>query len=317
MMSDILNLDGVEIRKNESKRVNLKVTKLPSGHDIEIVAHIHRATESGPCILLLGGVHGDEVNGVEIVRRLVSDQYFKGLQRGTIIAIPVLNVFGFINFSREVRDGKDVNRSFPGSFSGSLASRIAKTVMAKLMPIVDVILDFHTGGAARYNYPQVRYTTGDQLSLEYARIFGAPFTIEKDPIAKSLRKYAFRDKKACLVFEGGQSLQLDELSINCAIEGSLRVLYYLDMISGNSKKGPTRVFRKSTWVRASVSGLFLSRKNSGSDIQKNDIIGEINEPYGLKKTLIKAHRSGTLICHNNAPVVTQGDALFNIAYNEI
>ncbi len=313
-MSDWIELEGERIKLGEKKRLSLKVSRLPSGHEIEVFAHIIRGNEPGPCILLLAGVHGDEINGVEILRRAVAEGHLEGLKKGTIIAIPIVNVYGFINFSRDMQDGKDVNRSFPGNFKGSMAARVARTITKKVMPLVDIVLDFHTGGASRYNYPQIRYTTNDESSLELAKVFGCPYTIIKDPINRSLRQFAFKENKPCLVFEGGESKRFDLLSIQEALKGMKRVLVHLDMIDGELVEKDCLIFSKSSWIRAHVSGIFLWKKESGDLVQMNEVIGEINEPYGLKKSEVKANRDGFIIGHNNGPIVMQGEALFHIAY---
>lgn len=314
MTKEELVIEGNTIHPGEHKSQVFRIARLPSGHEIEIYAHIFRGKEPGPCILMLGGVHGDEVNGVEIVRRMITSTLFQDLNKGSIIAIPLLNVYGFINFSRELMDGKDVNRSFPGNFKGSLASRIARTITKKIMPEVDLLIDFHTGGSNRYNYPQIRYSSNDVQSLTFARIFGAPCTLVKDPISRSLRQFCFKEEISCLVYEGGQSLQLDEYSISEAIHGVERILLSLAMIDGECKQKNCFYFEKASWIRAHISGIFKCLKKSGQMTEMNELIGELYDPYGLKKTEVRANRDGFILAHNNCPVVHQGDALFNIGY---
>lgn len=314
MSKEELIIDGNSIHPGEHKSQIFRIARLPSGHDIEIYAHIFRGEAPGPCVLLLGGVHGDEVNGVEIVRRMVTSRRFKELNCGSIIAIPLLNVYGFINFSRDMMDGKDVNRSFPGNFKGSLASRIARTVTKKIIPEVDLLIDFHTGGASRYNYPQIRHSTNDEQSLALAKIFGAPCTLVKDPISHSLRQFCYKEEISCLVYEGGQSLQMDEYSISEAINGVERILLSFAMIDGETKQKNCLYFDKSSWIRAQVSGIFKCLKKSGQQTEMNELIGELYDPYGLKKNEVLANRDGFILGHNNSPVVHQGDALFNIGY---
>lgn len=314
MSKEELTIEGNTIHPGEHKSQVIRIARLPSGHDMEIYAHIFRGQLPGPCILLLGGLHGDEVNGVEIVRRMVTSTMFKGLNCGSIIAIPLLNVYGFINFSRDLSDGKDVNRSFPGNFKGSLASRIARTITKKIMPEVDLLIDFHTGGSSRYNYPQIRHSSNDEQSLALAKIFGAPCTLVKDPISRSLRQFCFKEEIACLVYEGGQSLHLDEYSIMEAISGVERIMLSFAMIDGETKQKSCFYFEKASWVRAQVSGIFKCLKKSGQLTEMNELIGELYDPYGLKKTEVRANRDGFILAHNNSPVVHQGDALFNIGY---
>ena len=203
-------INNIEIKPGKNKTVELKISKLASGTSISIQAHIFRSKNEGPTIMIAGGVHGDEINGVEIVRRAVDSGIFHTLNCGTIIALPLVNIYGFINFSRELPDGKDVNRSFPGSKNGSLASRVAHVITHQILPHIDLGLDFHTGGSSIYNYPQVRAFRDDLKSLELAKIFNAPLTIESGLVPKSLRKEAHKKNIPMLVYEGGESLRLDD-----------------------------------------------------------------------------------------------------------
>jgi predicted deacylase len=314
MSEDKFKIDGTFFKPGEDRSHTFRIARLPSGHEIDLYIHIFRSTEPGPCILLLGGVHGDEVNGIEIVRRMSTSGVFKELNKGSVITIPLLNAYGFINYSRELMDGKDVNRSFPGNFKGSLASRIARTITKKVMPHVDMLIDFHTGGNYRYNYPQVRYTTNDHGSERLAKVFGAPYSIIKDPINRSLRQFCFKEEIPCIVYEGGQSLLIDEFSVQEAIQGVQRVLMSHEMIDGQCLEKDCLIFEKASWIRAQESGLFIWKKQSGDLVEMNDIIGELHDPYGLKKSDVRANRSGFIIGHQNGPVVHQGDALFNIGY---
>ena len=185
-----LHLNGLTIQPGERVLTRLVISKLPSGTVIDVPVHVLRATEPGPTLLLMGGMHGDEVNGIETIRRMVRRELLQPL-RGTIIAIPILNIYGFLNFSREVPDGKDVNRSFPGFPRGSLAGRVAHRFMREIMPLIDYGIDFHTGGAARANFPQVRAVLGlDAETDALAAAFAAPFTLHAALRAGSLREAA-------------------------------------------------------------------------------------------------------------------------------
>ncbi|PHN02968.1 succinylglutamate desuccinylase/aspartoacylase family protein [Flavilitoribacter nigricans] len=310
-----MNINGIDIAPGEQNSIKISVGQLPSGTRISIHAHIYRSAEPGPTMLVLGGVHGDEINGVEIIRRAVDDGLFEQLTKGNVIAIPLLNIYGFINFSRDVPDGKDVNRSFPGSTSGSLASRVARTITKKILPLVDFGIDFHTGGRSLYNYPQVRFTRNHAESEQLAMDFGAPFALGMGTIAKSLRRTALDLEKPIIVFEGGESLRYDSMAIQKGLSGLHRVLARREMIKSEAKAANTEVFKKTTWIRAEKAGMFLWIKCSGNKVEKGDVIGQINGPYGKSNTIwVKAKESGIIIGHNNAPVVSQGDALFHIAY---
>jgi predicted deacylase len=308
-----MNINGTEIQAGEQQAVKLSVGRLPSGNVIRIQAHVYRALQEGPCLLVLAGVHGDEINGVEIVRRAITQSYFNDLQKGTVIAIPILNIYGFINFSRDVPDGKDVNRSFPGSFSGSLASRVARTLTKKVLPSADYVLDFHTGGRSLYNYPQVRYTKSHEGSVQLAHLFSPPLLVAKPTIAKSLRKVATDQNKPTLVYEGGESLRYDGFAIKKGLEGLQRVLAGLDMIkTPSAEKSEPFIVQKTSWVRAPRAGMFLWHKSSGKQVKKGEILGQINDPQGEGSVKIAASYDGIIIGHNNAAIVSQGDALFQL-----
>lgn len=308
-----LIINEQHIRPGEQEVIKLNIGRLSSGTRIFIYLHVYRGEEPGPVMLAMGGLHGDEVNGVEIIKRAIKGQVFDKVKAGAVVAVPVLNIFGFINFSREVPDGKDVNRSFPGSMRGSLASRVAKTLSQKVLPHVDFGIDFHTGGSSRYNYPQIRYTRKDKAAEELASLFGAPFTLEKGVIRGSLRKHAKSRDIPIIVYEGGEALRFDGLSIEHGLLGMQRVMEHQGMIEGETPiMHQVRVFRKSIWIRAADSGLFVWFKNSGSKVVKGEPLGEVSDPFGNRRYIVKATREGFIIGHNNAPVIHQGDALFHI-----
>lgn len=309
-------IDNSIVEPGESTLVRLNVGRLPSGTKITIDAHVFRGPEDGPTALIMGGVHGDEINGIEIIRRCLEEEVFDGLMKGTIIAIPILNIFGFINFSRFVPDGKDVNRSFPGSLKGSLASRVARTLTKKVLPMVDFIIDLHTGGASRFNYPQMRYAKRDPIAFELGRQFGAPFLIQKPFISKSLRKVAFEMKIPTIVYEAGESIRFDGYAIEVGIRGIKRILSNAAMISSSKDPVTDKILHvsKTSWIRASYSGLFIWIKASGQIITKEEPLGFIKDPQGLRSITILSNRNGYIIGHSNASVVNQGDALFHIAY---
>ena len=313
---DDITINKETIKPGESTIVNLNIGRLPSGTKISISAHVFNGEKPGPTVLLLGGVHGDEINGIETIRSMLYGDKFESIQAGSIIAIPIVNIYGFINFSRAVPDGKDVNRSFPGTLNGSLASRVARAITMKIIPQVNYIIDLHTGGSSRFNHPQVRYTAMDAPSFELAKIFGAPFIIKKPIITKSLRKIAKEKKIPIIIYEAGESLRFDGTAIQIGTEGIMRVLNHLGLTNYKCRAVEKMVhFTKTSWVRASQSGLFMWNKKSGQRIVKDEIIGVINDPQGLRSTSVLANKNGYIIGHNNASVVNQGDALFHISYD--
>ncbi len=314
----MMEINGNEIRPGENKKIKIRVGKLPSGTHINIFANVYRAKKKGKTILILGGIHGDEINGVEIIRRSIEQEYYEDLISGTVIVIPLLNVYGFINFSREVPDGKDVNRSFPGVNTGSLASRVARKLTKFILPHVDFGIDFHTGGDSRYNYPQIRYSKGVSESKALAEVFNAPFMIEKPMIKKSLRKAAHDMGIPIIVFEGGESKRLDNFAIEKGLAGIKNILLHFDMIEPEKTKDTKSSIKinKTSWIRARESGLFRSLKESGYQVDNKELIGMIKDIMGEQSKNIHSNRNAYILGHNNAPVVNMGDALFNLGWYE-
>ncbi|MCB9198162.1 MAG: succinylglutamate desuccinylase/aspartoacylase family protein [Flavobacteriales bacterium] len=314
-MSKPLNLNGIDILPGQNTTVKIKVGSLPSGTNINLFAHVFRSKNPGPTMLVLGGVHGDEVNGVEIVRRAVKVGYFKHLKMGSVIAVPLLNIYGFINFSRDLPDGKDINRSFPGTARGSLASNVAYVLTKHFLPVVDFGIDFHTGGKSIYNYPQVRVSYNDLGSYELAELFGAPFIVKSALINKSLRKECNKRGIPMLVYEAGESLRLDSFAIQEGLNGIQRVMSSMGMIKKQELiTNQSIVLEDNDWLRANQAGVFISYKKSGDFVKKGELLGHLTDPYGMKESKIISHTEGYVFGHNNMPVVHKGDALFHIGF---
>lgn len=317
-MGKDIEIDGEVFKAGKNGVVRLTVGRLPSDTKITIDAHVFRSKVEGPSVLILAGVHGDEINGIEIVRRFLNGNTIDSLQAGSIIVIPLLNVFGFINFNRYVPDGKDVNRSFPGTMNGSLASRIARTVTKYILPNVDYIFDFHTGGDSRFNYPQIRASKLDSQALELALAFDAPMIIQGGTIPKSLRRTAKDFGIPTIVYEGGESVRLNTLAIERGFQGLINCLAYLGLLPRKMKKVVKKekkvLIKKTSWLRAGYSGIFIWTHKSGMEVKKGDKLGTINDPNGQKSISVISHKTGFIIGHNNASVVNHGDALFHIGY---
>ncbi|MDQ3290927.1 MAG: succinylglutamate desuccinylase/aspartoacylase family protein [Bacteroidota bacterium] len=312
-----ITINGTTILPGQNVQTRLLVSRLPSGTVIDIRVYVYRALEDGPVLLLMAGMHGDEVNGIETIRRMIRRKMLYP-KRGTVIAIPILNIYGFLNFSREVPDGKDVNRSFPGSKSGSLASRVANRFTQEILPYIDYGIDFHTGGASKSNYPQIRclmeYPENERLS----RAFGAPFIINSGMRPKSLRKEAFEQGKYIIVYESGESLRLDERGIKQAIQGTTQVLQELEMQEADPKASPEKsvLCVKSKWIRAKVSGIFRCRIKVGQYIENGEVYGSLADPYGNTALKLTSPYTGYIIGLNNMTVVNQGDALLHVGFPE-
>jgi predicted deacylase len=308
-------IGGERVAPGENKLLKISIDRLPTGTLIDIPVYVFNSKNPGPTLLIQAGLHGDEINGIEIVRRMLADKLF-AIDKGAIVAVPILNIFGFIHFSRDVPDGKDVNRSFPGTQKGSMASRIAYHYLNEIMHQIDIAIDLHTGGSQRHNFPQIRYTHEDNISAELASVFNAPFTFSSKLIKGSFRNAAYLMKKPTIVFEAGESMRFDDFSIAAGIEGILRILRYFDMVKnsnedyGGLKK--TIYLDKRRWLRAPTAGMFIPKVLNGTQMQKGVILGLVSDIYGKKTKLIKAPDDGYIICINHQAVVNQGDALFHV-----
>ncbi len=311
-MSKIITIRDTEIKLGESTSLEIEVARLPSGTPITLPVHIIRSKTDGPTVLLSGGMHGDEVNGIEIVRRYLNRDLSEKLLCGSIIAMPIINVYGFINFARYVPDGKDVNRSFPGKEDGSLASMVAHVLTTEILPQIDFGMDFHTGGSSRTNFPQMRYENGDELAKEISDAFAAPFTLNSKVIEGSFRETAKNLGKTVVVFEGGETLRIDPKTVEEGLKGIARVLHHFGMMEKTFPKKKTRFFNDSHWIRAEVSGLFRHKKESGNKVKVGQTLGYISSPTNDYSVKVKCPYDGYIIGHNNFPLIHKGDALFHI-----
>ncbi|NAY91569.1 succinylglutamate desuccinylase [Muricauda sp. JGD-17] len=308
----MISLNGETIEPGQRKLVRIKIARLPTGTLIDIPIHVFNGEKPGPTVLVQAGLHGDEINGVETLRRMLHKDSFN-ITHGAVIVVPVLNVFGFIHFSRDVPDGKDVNRSFPGRKTGSLASRIAHAYTTNVLPSVDFGIDLHTGGGQRHNYPQVRYTEDDPRSRELAKFFGAPFYFPSRLIKGSFRKTTFKMGIPSIVYEGGESMRFDEEAIDHGIQGIQNVFTALGMLPDDPlKKNNSIVLTNSRWIRAPKAGMFVPQVKNGQQVGKGNVLGLVTDPYTKKDKKVKAPFEGFIFCINHQAVVNQGDALFHL-----
>lgn len=310
-MSDI-KINGTRIAPGENKIISLNTYELPTKTKIEIPIHVFRSKKPGPTILLSAGMHGDEINGIEVVRKIITRKETQNLLRGTVIAIPVMNTVSFLFRSRDLPDGRDMNRCFPGTKNGSIGSRIAYDLMKEIIPLIDIGIDFHTGGAKINNYPQLRCVFDFAESFKIAKIFAPPLIINSVYRDGTMRKEASKKGKPILVFEGGESLRFDYKSINEGINGCLRLLKHYKMMDVESPTNHFVMLNKSVWVRAKLSGLFHAAKSNGAYVNKDEVLGAICNPYGQIEGRILSPIDGYIIGINNQPVVNQGDALMHI-----
>lgn len=316
-MSKPIVILGQAIEPGKRTQINMDIARLHTNTKLEVPIIIERAKKDGPCLLLLAGIHGDEVNGIEIVRQIIT----KGINKpeiGMVICVPVLNVFGFLNQTREFPDGRDLNRVFPGSKKGSLAGRYAYYFMDQIMPHVDYAIDYHTGGAGRFNYTQTRVDPSDQEGIGLANVFGARFVMHAPQREKSFRASTVKLGKKVILFEGGKSLYLDKNVTNIGVQGAMRVMNHLKMrdfskeLSSLPMEVSALVIKETKWVRAKYSGMYRSFIAAGSKVKKGEVLGSITDPYGSFERNILAPYDGYIICSNHSPVVNQGDAIIHL-----
>ena len=306
---------GTEIIPGKGYELNLDVARLHTRTPILVPVFVERSKIDGPTVLLMAGLHGDEINGIEIIRRLIRKGFNKP-NIGTIICLPVFNIFGFLNLKRELPDGRDLNRSFPGSESGSLASQFAYHFMKEITPHVDYVIDFHTGSAQRNNISQIRCVFKDAESIELAKIFNPPFILNSSYIPKTIRESLSKKGKKMSLFEGGKANSIEESIVEEGINGVKRFIQHLGMRTFKidiSKDREPIFLSESKWMRAPNSGMFQATIKNGSKVSKGEIIGIVTDPYGHFERKIKATSDGYIICSNESPVVYKGDAIFHVA----
>lgn len=305
---------GHEILPGKGAELNLDVAKLHTSTPIQVPVIVHRAKNDGPTLLLMAGMHGDEINGMEIIRRVIRKGWNKP-NAGTVICIPVFNIFGFLNVSRELPDGRDLNRSFPGSNTGSLASQFAYHFMKEIAPVVDYVIDFHTGASQRNNFSQIRCVFSDEQSLRLAQVFNPPFIIHSSYISKSIRESMNKSGKKILLFEGGKTNSIEEKVVNEGLDGIKRMLEHLQMRSfkfDNSLNREPIYIKNSRWVRASHAGMFCLLVENGAQVTVGTVLGIITDPFGKIERKVKSPINGFVFCVNETPVVNKGDALFHV-----
>ena len=312
---DILEILGEKVALGESATVTFEVAKLHTRNTLDVPIIIERSKKPGPTVLMTAGIHGDEINGVEIVRQIIAKGINKP-KKGTIICVPVINVFGFLNMDRLFPDGRDLNRVFPGGSKGSLASRVAHFVMKEIVPHADFIIDFHTGGADRFNAAQIRITKDNPVLSELAHVFGAPFIYYSKNLNKSFRNSCYKLGVPMLLFEGGKSFNIHSNITNTGVNGAKRILNHLDMLNSKFKaskpKTKATIISDSKWLRAKYSGMFKATVAINTYVGKNEVLGNITDPYGSFNHFVKAPNAGYIFNVNESPIIYQGDAIFHI-----
>jgi len=311
-----IEIGEYKVRPGERRLLDLRVADLYTHAQLTMPVHVIRGRRPGPTVFLTGAVHGDEINGVEIIRRLLALKTLRGL-RGTLLAVPVVNVHGFIHHSRYLPDRRDLNRNFPGQARGSVTSRLASLVSHEIIDRADYGIDLHTGAIHRSNLPQIRGDTDNPEVLRLAQAFGAPVILHSRLRDGSMREYAAEQDIPVLVYEAGEALRFDEVSIRAGLRGIRRVLSELGMLRRPSGTGgravETVISRHSTWVRAPISGMVRLRVYSGASVRKGQRLASVSDPFGEVGEDLLAPCSGVVIGHCTLPLAHEGEALVHIA----
>lgn len=302
------------VNPGEEKYLELPLPGLYTHTKVYMPVHIKCSKSAGPVLFICAAVHGDEINGVEIIRRIINSPSIKRM-KGTLIAVPVVNVYGFINKSRYLPDRRDLNRSFPGSVKGSMASKLAHFFLENISSQCDYGIDLHTAAISRDNFPQIRaFLDNDEIN-DLAQAFGAPVVLHSDLREGSLREAASRHDSKVLVYEAGEALRFDEVSIRGGVNGIINVMRNIGMLAKSRKKARIEpaISRSSKWVRAPQSGILRSTNPMGQRINKGDILGFVSDPFGETEVEVIAPVSGMVIGKTTLPLVHEGEAIYHIA----
>jgi predicted deacylase len=307
---------GIEVRPGTRQTIEVQVAKLYTHTPLHISVEIVHGRRDGPVLMVCGAIHGDEINGVEIVRRVLTNTALRNL-RGTLVAVPIVNIFGFVQRTRYLPDRRDLNRCFPGSESGSLGGRIAYLLRTQVMEHVTHIIDLHTGAIHRFNLPQIRAELKSPETARMAEAFAAPIIINAGLREGSLRAYADSQNIPVITYEGGEALRFDEVVIASGVKGVMRVMRELKMTPAKKSVKPLRkrseVAASSQWVRADIDGIMRPVAKLGQKIRKGQKLAMVADPFGASETAIISPCSGIVICVNNLPLVNEGEAIYHIA----
>ncbi|MCB9228554.1 MAG: succinylglutamate desuccinylase/aspartoacylase family protein [Deltaproteobacteria bacterium] len=312
---EIFEIGDQKIRRGRTHYFELTIGRLYDYTALSLPVCVIRGKKPGPVFFLSGAIHGDEVIGVEIIRRLLHSKNLR-IARGTLICIPIVNVFGFNNKSRYLPDRRDLNRSFPGSDKGSLSARLAHLFLNQVILRSHFGIDLHSAAVHRSNLPQIRACLDHKATEDLATAFGAPVIINSKARDGSVRDSAEAHGISVLVFEGGEALRHDENVIRFAQKGILRCLRHAGMLPmAREVRTPKPAFiaQSSYWIRADQSGSIRSRKSLGDFVPQDGKLGLISDVFGENTSAIKAKKEGVIIGENRLPLVNQGDALFHIA----
>lgn len=308
-------IGNTEIKPGQRVTVDLPVAHLYTSTPLTMPMQVICGRRSGPVLFVSAAIHGDELNGVEVIHRLLKRKQLSTI-RGTLLAVPIVNVHGFLNQSRYLPDRRDLNRSFPGSPKGSIAARLAHLFFTEIVSKADYGIDLHTGAINRSNLPQIRGNLDDPKTLELAKAFGAPVIVNSDIRDDSLRACVSELGMPVLIYEAGEALRFDELSIRAGLRGVLNVMRSIGMLP--ARRPPVRevspvLARSTSWARAPASGIVSTRVQLGSSVSKGQVLAKISDPLGDKGEKLLSPFDGIIIGRSNLPLTHEGDALFHIA----
>ncbi len=305
-------IDGVEVRPGQRAVVDVELPGLYTDTSVKMPVHVVHGRRPGPTLFVSGALHGDEINGVEIIRRLLLQPRLRRLH-GTLLAVPIVNVFGFHNRSRYLPDRRDLNRSFPGREQGSLAGRLAHVFLKHVVSRADVGIDLHTAAIHRDNFPQVRVDMNVERLAKLAKAFAAPVLIHSAPPEGSLRFAAAEGAVDILVYEAGEALRFDEISIRIGLRGVVNVMHELGMLRLRRKPPkPSALIRSTSWVRAPSSGIARTLVKLGDIVAKDEALALLGDAGGQDEQALLAPFDGIVIGRANLPLVYEGEAMFHI-----
>jgi predicted deacylase len=312
------NIAGQKIEKGQRKIVEIPMAELFDLTKVPISVEVIRGEEEGPKLFISAAIHGDEIIGSEIVKRLLAKDELNKL-KGTLVCVPIVNRFGYNNCTRYLPDRRDLNRCFPGSEKGSLAARIAYTFMNEVVSKCDYGIDIHSGAIHRSNYPQIRVEFNDQTEISLAMAFGAPVIINSPNRNGALRKAANEIGVKTILFEAGEALRFDDHCIDIGLNGIFNVMREIGMIERDEfdlGQSTAMIAQSSHWIRAHNGGSLRVIKKLGAFVKKGDLLGTISDPFAKKAFEVLAHQAGMIIGSVTMPLVNKGDALFHIATSE-
>jgi uncharacterized protein len=312
---NVFEIGGQRVEPASRKTVELEVSLLANSTRMNLPVHVVHGATPGPTMFVSGVIHGDEIQGVEIVRRILAALHADRMA-GTLLAVPIVNGFGFLNHSRYMPDRRDLNREFPGSERGSLASLLAELFFSDVVKRAQYGVDFHTAALHRSNLPQIRIAPEDRELAALAEAFAPPVILTSKLRDGSLRQCAKQAGIRVLLYEGGEALRFDEAAIDVAVKGTLRMMQSIGMIDDAPKTPGHHVAvqsSSSTWLRAPDGGILHSVRRSGDRVGKGEPVGVISDPLGSVQVPVLAEDDGIIIGRTNLPIVNRGDALFHVA----